>query len=88
MTETTEYILRLGETVTLRPSFFKAGIKVVYAGALNRDTFSIAVQWSRGNNSLSYNLYFTDRQLEIFLPSGKIKVINISADKMLFKYHP
>ncbi len=88
MPETTEYTLRLGESATVRPGFFKAKLEVVFAGAVNNDTYSIAVKWSLGNNSAAYNLYFSDRQRDICLPAGKVVVITVMKDKILFKYEP
>ncbi|MCB0558019.1 MAG: hypothetical protein H6573_09935 [Lewinellaceae bacterium] len=46
------------------------------------------MKWTRGNNSLAYNLYFSSRQREIVLPIGKMKVIDVGGEKILFKYQP
>lgn len=86
MNETTEYSLRLGESASMRTGIFQAGIKIVFAGQVSDSIYSIAIQWKLGNNSLAYNLYFSDRQREILTPSGKITVISVSSGKILFKY--
>lgn len=86
MNESTEHILKLGEAANLQSNIFKANIKVIFAGMVSDSVYSIVVRWSSGNNSLAYNLYFTDRQLEIMLPKGKMTVINVGRDQLMFKY--
>lgn len=88
MSETTEHTLRLGESAILRQSLFKGKVEAVFAGMVSEDTYSIAVKWSWSNNSLAYNLYFSSRQREIVLPSGKMTVIDVGREKILFKYQP
>ena len=88
MSETTEYTLRLGEFATVRPGLFKAKVEVVFTGMVNDDVYSIAVKWTWSNNSLAYNLYFSSRQREIVLPAGKMTVIDVGREKILFKYQP
>lgn len=86
MNQTTEHILRLGESVKLQSGIFQPTIYVIYAGMVSESIYSIAVRWSMGNNSLAYNLYFGDRQREIILPSGKLTVINVGKDQLIFKH--
>ena len=86
MSETKEYTLRLGESATVRPGLFKAKVEVVFAGMVSDDAYSIAVKWSWSNNSLAYNLYFSNRDREIVLPAGKMTVIDLGREKILFKY--
>ena len=88
MSETKEYTLHLGEFATVRPGLFKAKVEVVFAGMVHEDTYSIAVKWTWSNNSLAYNLYFSSRQREIVLPAGKMTVIDVGREKILFKYQP
>jgi hypothetical protein len=86
MKETTEHILKLGEAANIQSGVFQANIKVIFAGMVSDSVYSIVVRWSAGNNSLAYNLYFTDRQREIILPKGKITVINVGRDQLIFKH--
>ena len=83
---TTEYILKVGQTANLKSGIFSPNIAVVYAGMPSADAYSIAVKWSNGNNSLAYNLYFSDRQREIELPKGILTVINVGREQIIFKY--
>lgn len=86
MKQTTEHILKLGEAADIQGGIFQANIKVIYAGMVSDSSYSIVVRWSMGNNSLAYNLYFTDRQREIHLPKGKLIVINVGRDQLIFKH--
>ena len=130
MKETTEHILKLGETADIQGGIFQANIKVIYACMVSDSSYSIVVRWPLGNNSLAYNLYFTDRatrltldnldsqevvvpwfspvlfglpisdfrlassfrgmatdrQREIHLPKGKMTVINVGRDQLIFKH--
>lgn len=88
MKPTTEHTLKVGETALLRRSIFSASISVIYAGMPSATAYSIVVKWAYGNQSLAYNLYFSDRQREIVLPKGVLVVINVSREKILFKYQP
>jgi len=86
MKETTEHILKLGEEAKIQSGVFQANVRVIFAGMVSDSVYSIVVRWSMGNNSLAYNLYFSDRQREISLPKGKITVINVGRDQLIFKY--
>lgn len=84
--ETAEFTLRVGESAKLRTGIFSPTIKVIFAGMPSESSYSIVVSSTMGNNSLAYNLYFTDRQLELALPKGKMKIITVSRENITFKY--
>jgi hypothetical protein len=81
-----EYVLRLSQTVKVRPGVFRSQISIVYAGMIDENTFSIAVIWSYGNNSMAYNLFFPRHQRELEIPKGKIEIISITKDELRFRH--
>jgi len=86
MKDLMEYTLKVGQSTPTSPGIFTPSIAVIYAGMASESVYSLVVRWAQGNNSLAYNLFFSDRQLEVYLPKGKIKIINVSRDHLLFKY--
>jgi hypothetical protein len=81
-----EYTLHFSQTVKVRPGVFRSQISVVYTGMVNEYTYSIAVIWSYGHNSMAYNLFFPQHQKELEIPKGKIEIISINQNEMRFRY--
>lgn len=79
-----EIVLTLGQSHKIRSGIFRPQIAIFFAGMVNETTYSIAVSWSFGNNSMAYNLYFKKSQREITVPSGKINIISVDANQLVF----
>ena len=86
MSENDEYILRLSQTVKVRPGVFRSQVSVVYAGMINDNTYSIAIVWSYGHNSMAYNLFFPRHQRKLEIPKGKIEILSVTHDELRFRY--
>jgi len=86
MSELNEHRIRVSQTAKVRPGVFRAQVSVVYAGMINESTYSIAVLWSYGHNSMAYNLYLPKNQTEIEIPKGRLEVLYVSKDEIQFKY--
>lgn len=86
MNEMMEHTLKLGAGVVLKRSFFGASFGVVYAGRVSDWGYSIAVTWTWGYQSRSYNLFFSERQSELELPVGRMLVSRVTADEITFQY--
>jgi hypothetical protein len=86
MENSNEHILRVSQTVKVRPGVFRSQVSVVYTGMINENTYSIAVIWSYGHNSMAYNLFFPRNQRELEIPKGKIEIISVTQDELRFSY--
>jgi hypothetical protein len=86
MGNTEEHTLKLSQTLKVRTGVFRSQVSVVYAGMINESTFSIAVIWSFGNNSMAYNLFFPKHQRELEIPKGKLEITYISDKEIRFRY--
>ncbi len=83
-----EKVLSLGQSVKIRSGIFRPQIAVFYTGKIGESTYSIAISWSFGNNTMAYNLYFPKNQKEISTPAGKIDIISVDADRLVFFTSP
>ena len=81
-----EFKLNVGETAKLKQNIM-SHLKVVFAGMLNDSTFSIAILWTHGNNSLAYNLYLPVDQKEVEIPKGNLEIMHVSNKGIRFKYY-
>ena len=80
-----EHGLKLGESVRVG-GFFLTERKIIYAGEVSPGVFSIAAEWSRGNNSSAYNLYFQRTQGSLQVFGGTLTVLDASRHEMRFRY--
>ncbi|MFC2083598.1 hypothetical protein ACFLS9_00930 [Bacteroidota bacterium] len=87
MPEVKEFRLKVSETGIVKKSAFSSSISIVYAGMLNDTTFSVAVIWSRGHNSMAYNLYLSKYDREFFLHKGRVEILEVYKDEIRLKYH-
>lgn len=86
MNQGRQYALRIGESATVRPGTFRSKITIVFAGFLDASTYSIAVLWSTGNNSLAYNLYLPQTQKEVDIIKGRLVRINVTKDRLYCEF--
>jgi len=81
-----EYTLKVSEFVNVRPGIFRKTVSVVYAGKINDNKYSIAVTWRYGNQSAAYNLFLSIDQKEVFIPTGKLFIKNVTDNKITFRF--
>jgi len=86
MNQGIQYTLRIGESTTVRSGIVKAKLSIVFAGHLDASTYSIAVLWSMGNNSMAYNLYLPNTQKEVDLLKGRLVRMNVTPDRLYFEF--
>jgi hypothetical protein len=80
-----EYVLKVGESATVKRGFIKSYV-LVYAGMLSDHVFSIVVTWSAGHNSAGYNLYIGKGQREINLLDGRLTILDVNKSEIRFQY--
>jgi len=85
MVTTQDVSLKVGEEVKLRGSF-AGGWWIIYAGMPNRDTYSVAIRWTSGNNAAAYNLFLPTAQTEFAAAKGRIKVYSVSAHGIRLRF--
>jgi hypothetical protein len=78
-------MLQVGEEAKLRGTF-AGGWWIVYAGMPNRDTYSVAIRESSGNNASAYNLYLSTGQTEFNAAKGTVRVYSVSERDIRFRY--
>jgi len=81
-----EHTLRVGESVKVHPSFLATTWSVTYAGSPAEGRYSLVVSWSFGHQASSYNLFLTDSIREIRLKRGRITVVELTPERMRFRY--
>jgi hypothetical protein len=86
MSPDSQYSLRVGQTATVRPGFFKATIQVVYSGMPSESTYSVVVVTTAGHHSSAYNLFLSVDQTEFDIPKGRIRVTEVSRDRIRFEF--
>lgn len=80
-----EYTLRFTETAKVRTGTFRASISVVFAGRINDATYSLAILWPLGNNSMAYNLYLDKKNTKIFIPKVLLEILYVSDKEIRFR---
>ena len=86
MSDNKIYTLKIGETTKVRPGVFRSSESIVYAGMLNDLTYSVAVSWSFGHNSMAYNLYLPKDKREFSTQKGRVQVEYVSTEELRFTY--
>lgn len=77
--------LQVGQEAKLQGAF-AGGWWIAYAGMPNRDTYSVVIRWTSGNNAAAYNLFLPTGQAEFFAAKGRIRVASISPDTVRLRY--
>ena len=85
MPQGTEYALKVGEAAKIKRGFITTNV-VVYGGMPNDDVYSIVVNWTSGNASAAYNLYYSRSQREFELLGGRVTVLDISSAEIRFRF--
>ena len=78
-------VLRLGEGVVVRLCWLSRW-RIIFAGGVSSDVFSLAVEWSQVHNSASYNIYFRKSQREFSVVGGRVTVQSVSPDEIRFLF--
>jgi hypothetical protein len=81
----TDVMLRVGEEAKIR-SGFASSTWIAYAGMPNRDTYSVAIKWTSGNNSAAYNLFLPTGQTEFAAAKGRVRVYSVSAGEIRLRF--
>jgi hypothetical protein len=77
--------LKVGEEVKLRGGF-AGGWWIVFAGMPDRDTYSVAIRWTSGNNAAAYNLFLPTAQAEFAAAKGRVRVYSVSSHEIRLRY--
>ena len=77
--------LKVGEEAKLRGAF-AGGWWIVFAGMPNRDTYSVAIRWTSGNNAAAYNLFLPTGQTEFAVAKGQVRVYSVSSHEIRLRY--
>jgi hypothetical protein len=85
MPSVAEYTLNVGETAKIKRGFMTS-YALVYTGALSDYVYSLAVTWTRGNNSAAYNLFIEKGNREIDLLGGRLTVLDVSSRQIRFRW--
>jgi hypothetical protein len=81
MPEMKEFILKVGESAKIKTKLM-GDSRIVYAGMPNKDTYSIVVTHTSGNNSSAYNLYFPLTQRRIEIEKKSLDVYEVMSDRI------
>jgi len=81
-----DHTLTVGQTARLVKSIVKASVALTYTGMSDPDTYTVAVWWSYGNNSLSYNMYLSIDQKKFDVPKGTIYVEMVNRGMIKFEF--
>lgn len=85
MSTGTDIRLEVGEEAKIR-SGFASSTWIAFAGMPNRDTYSVAIKWTSGNNSAAYNLFLPTAQTEFVAARGRVRVYSVSAREIRFRF--
>jgi hypothetical protein len=77
--------LKVGEEGKLRGAF-AGGWWIIFAGMPNRDTYSVAIRWTAGNNAAAYNLFLPTGQTEFAAAKGQVRVYSVSPHEIRLRY--
>jgi hypothetical protein len=85
MSQGTTYTLKVGEEAKVKRGFITTNA-VVYGGMPNDDVYSLIINWTSGNASAAYNLYYSRSQREFELLGGRMTVLDISSREIRFRF--
>lgn len=74
-----EILLKIGEDFTVKRGFLTK-ITMVYAGMPNKETYSIAITYTSGYNSLGNNLFYPLSRRRIRIAKKEFEIIRITPD--------
>jgi len=80
-----ERTLKLGESIKVGGRFLTLR-RITYAGEVSPGVFSIAAEWTEGNNTAAYNLYFRENQGSFPVLGGVLTVLYASQHELRFRY--
>ncbi len=73
--------LKVGGTVVLKTGFMSKTV-LVYGGKPDKDTFTLVVSYTTGNNSLAYNLYYPSGRRSLELSNRLLEILSITPDEL------
>jgi len=79
------YELSIGERANIKVGWLTSET-VVYAGMLNDNIFSLVRLDDSTTGGHGYNLYIPKTQKEISFESGKLRINEVNAEKIILQY--
>lgn len=76
-----EILLKVGEDFTVKRGLLTK-ITLVYAGMPNKETYSLAVTYTSGYNSLGNNLFYPLSRRRIRIAKKDFEIIRITPDEI------
>ena len=77
--------LKVGEEAKLRGAF-AGGWWIIYSGMPNKDTYSVAIRWTSGNNAASHTLFLPAGQAEFAAAKGHVRVYSVSSHEIRLRF--
>lgn len=79
--EKRDIILKVGETVVLKSGVMSKTV-LIFGGKPDRDSFTLVISYTIGNNSLAYNLYYPSSRRSLELSGRLLEVLSITPDEL------
>ena len=76
--------LRVGESAKLKGFF--SGSFLVYAGMLNKETYSIVIEKPELYISRAYNLFIPTKQKTVNLNEGRLEILEVTPERIILEY--
>ena len=88
MTELRKYHVKLGQTAQVKKGFLFFGprTEIVYTGMPSKEVVSLAIGSSIMYNSMAYNIYLPMGQREVHAAGGRLEILEVNPDYILFNY--
>lgn len=88
MPELRKYYIKLGETAEVKKGFLFMGprTEIIYTGMPSKEVFSLAIGNSIMYNSMAHNIFLPMGQREVHAAGGRIEILEVNPDAILFNY--
>ena len=73
--------LKVGEAVALKKGFMSKEA-LVFGGKPDRDTFTLVVSFTMGNNSWAYNLFYPSSRRSLELRGRLLEILSVTPDEL------
>jgi len=87
MNEQRDIVVKIGESATLKTSFMSKTL-IFYTGMPNRETFSLAVNFTSGNAASAYNLFYPKSRRTIEIGKSLLEILLVTPDEMRLNILP
>jgi hypothetical protein len=88
MPELRKFHVKLGEATQVKSGFLLIGprTEVIYTGMVSKEIFSLAIGTSIMYNSMAYNVFLPMGHREVHAAGGRLEILEINPDYILFNY--